>query len=247
MSNKIEDMKGMFQPNGLFGEKMNAPAMSSSMYPICVSGLNLPWAEVLDFGESQIFKQGDTIPTTRDSAQYFYYLRKGCIHTWYEDDQGEAFPNLYMKDGMLFNEMICFSGIHKNDFIISIEDSEVTRFDKNKLFTREFCQNYYYLLLNAACSISRKGLILSEFKNSNTKLEIINQISRIIYTLSVDKDEYTHIKITQNCMAKMLRVHRSSITRLIKELKKMGIISKATSREITINDFNALKKLAVGM
>lgn len=247
MTDEKKDTKGMFQSNGLFGETLDGSVMALEMHPLCVSGLNLPWEEVLSYGKSLSFKQGDTISSARDSLKYFYYLRKGCVQTWYEDAQGDAFPHLYMRDGMLFNEMVCFSGIHNNDFMIFVEDSEVTRFDKDKLFTREFCQSHYNLLLNAACSISRKGLILSELKNSDTKLEVINQVSRIIYTLSVNRDEYSHIRITQNSMAKILRVHRSSITRVIKKLKEMGIIVKATNKEIVINDMQALKKMAMGM
>lgn len=247
MDGRQKDINAMFQPNGLFCREMNGLTIRGERHPISISGLNLPWEEVLDRGQKIFFKQGDTISSVRDSFRYFYYLQKGCIQTWYEDDQGDAYPHLYMRNGILFNEMVCLSGISNNDFIIFIEDSEVTKFDKDSLFTTEFCQEHYNLLLNAACSIARKGIILSEFKNSNTKMEIINQVSRILYTLISDTDEYSHIQITQNSMAKILRVHRSSITRVIKELKDMGIIAKATGKEIVINDIDALKKLAVGL
>lgn len=242
-----EDKKSLreklFLPNGLFRISDAESLIEKGIIPFVVENLNLPWEDALEFGEPVTFSPGETLYSTYESGRYFYYLKKGSLQSWYVDELGNPVLHLFMRSGVLFNEMICFSGIHKNDFMIFVEKSSAYRFDRTTLFTREFCSRFSSLLLNAACSIARKGLILSEFRNAFANMDIINDVARILYTISSSCER---IEITQDLMAKILRVDRSSITRIIKRLKEMGVIAKATKKEVEIKDMEALKRLAFG-
>ena len=47
-------------------------------------------------------------------------------------------------------------------------------------------------------------------------------------------------------MARILNVHRSSIARVIKQLKEMGIVIRSTKHHLLISDMDRLKRLAIG-
>lgn len=232
-----------FLPNGLFRKPSEGMPIEKGMLPFIVEKLNLPWEDALEYGKRVEFRQGEILSSLKEQGNYFYYLKKGSVQTWYEDELGLPLFHLFMRSGMLINEMICLSDIHMNDFMIFMEESVAYRFDKTKIFTEDFCKKYSYLLLNAACSIARKGLILSEFRNAFANMETLNHVARILYAIAASGDR---IEITQDNMAKILRVHRSSIVRVLRKLRNMKILEKSTKKELVILDMEALKKLAMG-
>lgn len=235
----------LFLPNGMFRTDQRDLIISEHTVPLWLGNLNRPWEEVLHLGTSCIYKKGQSIFCSEGNTRYFFYLRSGSVQSLFEDDQGEIHVNLYMQSGMLFNEMICMAGIHKKDFYIFIKDSSVVKFDKEALFSPQFLRDYPHLTVNLACSLARKALILAEFKPKGKPLETINKVARLFYTLVSDHRDLD-IYPSHEEIARILNVHRSSVARVIRQLKEAGIVIRSTTRQLIIGDMDRLKRLAIG-
>ena len=235
----------LFLPNGMFRTDQQDLIISEHTVPLWLGNLNLPWEEVLHLGVCCIYKKGQSIFSSEGNTRYFFYLQSGSVQSLFEDDQGEIHVNLYMQSGMLFNEMICMAGIHKKDFYIFVEDSKVVRFDRETLFSPQFLRDYPHLTVNLACSLARKALILAEFKPKGKPLETIHKVARLLYTLAASR-QHLDTYPSHNEMARILNVHRSSIARVIKQLKEMGIVIRSTKHHLLISDMDRLKRLAIG-
>ena len=213
----------LFLPNGMFRTDQQDLIISEHTVPLWLGNLNLPWEEVLHLGVCCIYKKGQSIFSSEGNTRYFFYLQSG----------------------MLFNEMICMAGIHKKDFYIFVKDSKVVRFDRETLFSPQFLRDYPHLTVNLACSLARKALILAEFKPKGKPLETIHKVARLLYTLAASR-QHLDTYPSHNEMARILNVHRSSIARVIKQLKEMGIVIRSTKHHLLISDMDRLKRLAIG-
>lgn len=133
----------------------------------------------------------------------------------------------------------------QKDFYIFVKDSKVVRFDRETLFSPQFLRDYPHLTVNLACSLARKALILAEFKPKGKPLETIHKVARLLYTLAASR-QHLDTYPSHNEMARILNVHRSSIARVIKQLKEMGIVIRSTKHHLLISDMDRLKRLAIG-
>lgn len=229
----------------MFRKDEQSLTINEHTIPLWLGDLNRLWEEVLHLGTPYTYKKGQSIFYSEGNTRYFFYLKSGSVQSLYEDDHGKIHVNLYMQSGMLFNEMICMAGIHKKDFYIFMKDSTVVRFDKETLFTPEFLRRYPHLTVNLACSIARKALILAEFKPAGKPLETINKVARLFYTLASNHSKLESYPSHEE-VAHILNVHRSSVARVLKQLKEAGIIVKSTKKQLVVGDMDRLKRLAIG-
>lgn len=215
-------------------------------HPIWLGDINRPWEEVLHLAAFRTFRKGETLCFPEEDVQHFFYLSKGAVRSLKKDENGQERLILFMRSGTLFNDIIAISNCSRGTYYVFYENAEVWIFDKRSVMTRDFARNHPHLMLNLIGSLGLKGVILTSYTCEMQSLSTMAQLCRLFCTMEKNSEQRTFSGITQQEIASVLNVHRSTVSRLLRELKQRGILTKYTKNELIIADMGRLCALAAG-
>ena len=196
-----------------------------------VSDLNTPWAQVLHLASRRVFPKRHTIDVSNTESPYFYYILSGTVRLAYVGANGEERTILYAGAGTLMNVPTIIAGDIKNTVVTCTERVEAAIFDAGLLTDRAFAAAHPDLLLNLIHSLCTMGHVCRVFQEMSQKYGGRPRFSP---------------DMTQQELAALLGIHRTTLTRILCRLKALNIIEKYTKNDLHILDMEALDRLARG-
>ena len=208
-----------------------------------IAGLNLAWRELLHLGNKLSYPKNTIIP--HETAKGIFYLSKGTVELSYNTSSGHKRIALYYGPGTLINEARTLTGHNLGGTFTCIEPVELYQFDKD-LCSLDFIRTHPHLVQNLLKTMAVKMLLHYCFVTAMGTGSTLSQVCRFIFSFAValDYPKTFPINLTQQEVADLIGIHRTTLARALQKLKTMRVISKLTMSGVQVENYALLEKLA---
>lgn len=208
-----------------------------------VADLNRCWEKLLHLATRHVYAKHAIIQHQCNDS--FYYLADGLVGLFYTSSSGRERLTLRVKPGCIFNEARPLSGLQPEGRFVCMQDSVVWHFPRRLLTDLAFISAHPEEISNLLRSMGTKilthYLFLAEMGTGSHEAHLC----RFIQALARGCGSRTFPShMTQEEVASLLGIHRVTLARLVRRLKKRGVISSFTARNITIENHEQLDALA---
>lgn len=212
-----------------------------------VSKLNAPWSRVLHLAARSSFLRNQVVDvTTLAERAYFYYIISGWVRLSYVAPGGEERAILYAGPGTLMNVPSVLAHDVENTQVVCTEDVELALFSASLLADEAFAAAHPDLMLNLIHSLSVHLVIHSQHLADSALAGSLGHVCRIFWEMSEKCGGRVRFRLdmTQQELAALLGIHRTTLTRILCRLKDMGVLARCTRSELHILDRERLAVLA---
>jgi len=179
-------------------------------------------------GYRKILQPGEVSAVQEDMSSRLYFIHKGIIKIVLRNEYCDRKIMFFFKAGCIFGELSLFSGLPNPYSSISITDCEVYYLNKEKAFELFLTDSEFALKVMTQASAMHyytfKRVASISFLNVDERLTLLlKSVSN--YT---SEEEWLEpiMHLTHECMSEILNVNRTTISRLLCEYRKRGIIKK---------------------
>lgn len=207
---------------------------------------NSAWREVLHLASRQNIAKGSRW-VDYGHVESFSFLDKGMMRLSSLDRNGNERIFLYIGQGCIFNELGVLNGPGNAPFssaaLFALEDCEVYHFPQSILYDEAFTIRHPALMMNLVHSLARKaGSFFSQLDES-AGLDPETQVCRYLYR-AVDEEMHNgRPRFSQTELALALGLHRSTVCRILRQLRDEGILGEFTRHKLEIKNREALWRL----
>ena len=223
---------------------MNIMGIGSQILPQTghLAGLNQEWEEVLNHANKLVYAKNTVIPHEQAGI---YYLSRGLVNIFYSSSCGRERLALCIGAGCIFNEARAVSGLYSEGRFVCMEESEVWRFPETLLEDPNFIRDHPRQVISLLRSMSIKILTHYTFLAEMGTGPHTAHLCRFILALARkhNSDSFA-CGMTQQKVADLLGIHRTTLVRVLQQLKRAGIVSAFTAHRIQVDDWERLTELA---
>ncbi len=209
-----------------------------------VSGLNSCWDEIRHLGTTRMYEKGQAVDFSRDNS--FFYIRSGKVKLTHVESNGQEQTMLFAEAGSIINIVAQFIDDSKALLMTFLERSEVVVFHGRLLTDPDFVSRYPKQIISLLTSLAVHLEIHSQQVGDISLLTSLSHLCRIfwdIYRLG-NGELVIDPNMTQQELAALLGVNRTTLTRSLGKLRDMGVISAYTKHCLAITDVRKLQELA---
>lgn len=202
--------------------------------------LNGPWRSILHLGQRQVVKKGWQWAIATDT---FSFLHRGRVRLRNRPESGKERIILRIEQGCLFREVpFLHVSLLYPALFEAMEACEVYNFPRAWLQDPKFIHDYPELICNLVSSVAIKAGAFYCQLTERADLSPKSLLCRSLLRMMRDKGGQTRFNpgISQSGMALHLGLHRSTICRILKELRDDGILGRFTPCMVEILDPEAL-------
>ncbi len=202
------------------------------------------WESVRHLGTELTF-EANAIIADGNVPSSFFYLHRGSVKFIALSPDGQEKILYYCKPGTLFGEGPAILRSTLAHIFMAKEKCVVYRFDFYKIFDtllRDYPEHIYSLIYSLAYKVTLHARNISNL----TLLDSETQVARSLYGMLISNGGATKIRpaMTQQEVANILGLHRTTLTRILSGLKRDGILVKYTKNILEITDLERLRKAA---
>lgn len=206
--------------------------------------LNAPWRQVAHLGTRQKVPKGYLWVDSPDNTT-FSFLDRGEVRLLSLSEGGKERIVLYVHAGCLFREIVFMhdSPLHPAS-LTAQEPCEVINFPRALLDDPAFGREYPALMSNLVHSLGAKaGAFFSQI-TERVEVPPQTQVCRYLHWLAESRREGA-AGCSQSELALVLGLHRSTVCRIVSDLRDMGILGAFTRNTLEILDAEALARLCL--
>ncbi len=210
------------------------------------------WEKVLQLGTREVFPRGSRIFFTEDLIDGLYYIVEGSIEINLHTVHGPEKVLFIVGKGCIFGEVSCFIGGDAEEASAKTRSDSVLYYFKKETIEQIIAPRFPDLMLELVKTVSYKARMFTELLTDEL---ISNQFTRvckmIVYLVRFKEVRIEagqkHVVLTPNMtqhdIARLMGVHRVTVTKAISELKHRGIVKQFSKKCLDITDFPALLNL----
>ena len=205
---------------------------------------NAIWQSIAHLGQKFFFPAGTII--RHNQYRGIFYIQKGRVCLSYFSGKGKEVKALYYNQNAIFNEARTFSVLNPDCTFVCVEDCELCFFSREIFKGTDFIRSYPHIIQNLLSTMGEKMLLhYYALTSLRADTDIVN-VSRFILQLYREhgKKLTFNIAYSQQDIADILGVHRTTVARAIRKLKEDDILVRMSRYEIVISDLDGLKKVA---
>ncbi len=210
--------------------------------------VNSMWRSILHLGEKKVLTKGTVLEMHLDNG--LMLIDKGLISLRSLNSDGRERVSMYMESGCLIGEVPALVDTQNSNRVPLYhvhEESIVYAFPSSFLTDANFIKTYPYLIMNVMESFALKVRYLFTLvgdKSGESSKEIIcRYINRLARKNHAD---VFNPHMSQSEFALSLGLHRSTVCRIIKELREEGVLGEFTKNKLEILDRDTLRSKAFG-
>lgn len=210
------------------------------------------WGAITELGVRHTFPKGSKIIGLEDAVDGIYYIEEGIVETPLYTSHGPEKVLFYLGPGCVFGEVSCFVPGESDEASVGARTDCVVFFFGRNLLEGVIAHQHPHLLLEliraSAYKIRMYGVLLQDSLESDNFLRVCKMLVYLIRFKGVDLAKappQVSIQpgLTQTDIARLMGVHRVTVTKAISRLKKLGILTHFSKKTLEIADFPALKRL----
>jgi CRP-like cAMP-binding protein len=210
------------------------------------------WETITHLGIRRTFLKGEQVFDLANPIDGIYYVKKGAVEVILHTIHGPEKVLYYVGPGCIFGEVSCFvAGDSSEAGVRTRSDCECYFFSRETvegLVSRLHPHLLIELIRAEAYKIRMYGVLLQDSLNSDNFV----RVCKMLVYLAHFKDAHIQTEqnevifqpdMTQNDMARLMGIHRVTITKALSRLKRMGILDHFSKKSLVISDFPALCRL----
>ncbi|MEI6290847.1 MAG: Crp/Fnr family transcriptional regulator [Chloroflexota bacterium] len=207
------------------------------------------WGNFTHLGIKRFFLKGSQVFDIVNPIHGVYYVKKGEVEVILHTLHGPEKVLYYVGQGCIFGEVSCFvAGDSGEARVIARTDSECFFFPK-EIIENQLAETHPKLLLELiqaeAYKIRMYGVLLQDSLNNNNFERVCKMLVYLVrYKMGENRLSDSKILInpglSQIDMARLMGLHRVTVTKAISRLKKLGILDTYSKKSLIITDFPAL-------
>ncbi len=210
------------------------------------------WEKVLHLGVREVFQKGSRIFFTEDKIDGMYFIVEGSIEINLHTVHGPEKVLFIVGKGCIFGEVSCFIGGDAEEASAKTRSDSVLYYFKKETVEQVIAPQYPDLMIELVQTVSYKARMFTELLTDEL---ISNQFTRvckmIVYLVRFREIHIEHGQkqvvfqpdMTQNDIARLMGVHRVTVTKAVSQLKLMGIIRQFSKKRLEIANFPELLQL----
>jgi len=193
---------------------------------------------VTSFMRKITFKRGEFIFLTGESADNLYILQRGLVKIYYITADGDERIIDFREDGNIFGELFLGRYRHRVGFAQALTDCTIYKLSEQCLFdlSKSYPQINYNFIIHLVDSQREAFARMHALSRSDAKLRLLGLLAVLARSIccSIGNEFRLHPMITQADLANMAGLNRSTVSSLINEGRREGILS-GTRRKIIVH------------
>lgn len=211
------------------------------------------WELVTHLGIRRTFQKGSQVFDIAVPINGIYYVKKGAVEIILHTLHGPEKVLYYVGPGCVFGEVSCFvAGDSGEARVRTRSDCECYFFSREMLegtIAHQHPELLIELIRAAAYKIRMYGVLLQDSLNNDNFVRVCKMLVYLAHFKQgaiAEGQKQVHLQpdLTQNDMARLMGVHRVTVTKAISRLKQMGIVQHFSKKSLEISDFPELCRLA---
>ncbi len=208
--------------------------------------VNAIWRKILHLGRESEVAANTVLP--KSNLKYFSFLDSGRIRLESFNMHGGIRFIKFFDSGCIIGETAAFQA---SDIIscslVTLEPCTIFHFDAELLKDENFIKEYPELIINLLDSLTLKLTNSYEVVSDSSIPKPKQAICRFLDSLADKKDENSFYPgLTQDDIAFTLGYHRSTVCKMLKELRKEEILGKFDHKQLEIFNKEKLQQYAKG-
>ena len=210
------------------------------------------WNTILHLGGRRTFQKGSEIVDLVTPVNGIYFVKEGSVEIPLYTLHGPEKVLFYVGPGCIFGEVSCFVTGERDEASVRARTDCVLYFFSRDLIEGVIASQYPHLLIELVRALAYKlrmyGVLLQDSLNSDNFMRVCKMLVYLIRFKNVDiargqKQVIIQPEMSQHDMARLMGIHRVTVTKAISRLKAMGIIHHFSKKTLEVVDFPALCQL----
>lgn len=210
------------------------------------------WGNITHLGIRTTFPKGCQILDIEASLDGIYFVKEGTVEVILYTLHGPEKVLFYVGPGCIFGEVSCFVTGESGEASVMARSDCVVYFFSRAVIEGPVANQHPQLLIEliraAAYKIRMYGVLLKDSLNSDNFIRVCKMIVYLVRYKGVDLSQNPQQvtirpELTQNDMARLMGIHRVTVTKAISRLKEKGILRHFSKKSLEITDFPALYRL----
>ena len=213
------------------------------------------WQKIAHLGIRRAFARGARIIDMDIPLNGVYLVQEGAVEVILYTQHGPEKVLFYVGPGCIFGEVSCFVSAgtgESGEAHVRARSACVCYFFSREQIEGMIASQYPHLLIELiraeAYKIRMYGVLLQDSLNSDHFVRVCKMLVYLARFKGVDIAQgqiqvTIQPEMTQNDMARLMGIHRVTVTKAISRLKRMGILRRFSKKSLEISDFSALCQL----
>jgi len=211
------------------------------------------WGRITHLGARKRIPKGTVILSMEGAVDGVYYVQEGIVETMLDTHAGPQKVLYRVGKGCVFGEVCCFSpGMNQEVFVKARTDCTLFFFRRETIegvIAREHPRLLLELIRILGHIVRMYGVLLQDTLSLDSFVRVCRFLVYLVRFQGADVTGkqvrvVVQSEVTQADIARLLGVHRVTVTKAVKKLKDQGIIQRFTKRELDITDFPRLCQLS---
>ena len=211
------------------------------------------WGLVTHLATRQVYPKGSLILDMEAPADGIYYVKEGQVDTCLYTLNGPEKVLYGVGEGCVFGEASCFSTGTTGEASVWARTPCVLYFFRRETVEGPIAREHPHLLIELAGMLGHIVRMYGIWLQDSLSQDYFVRVCRILVYFvrwkrpdseRTGRQVLIQSDVTQNDIAKLLGVHRVTVTKAVRRLKEMGILRRFTKTELDIADFHGLCRLA---
>jgi CRP-like cAMP-binding protein len=207
------------------------------------------WESISHLGIRRAFPKGSQIISLETQVDGVYFVKEGLIEIVLYTIKGPEKVLFYVGPNCIFGEVSCFVSAESEEASVWARSDCVLYFFSKELIQDTIAYHYPNLLLELISAQAHKikmyGVLLKDSLNSDNFIRVCKMLVYLARYKGIDIDQAPkHVliqpELTQLDIARLMGIHRVTVTKAISRLKEMGIVRRFSKHSLEFIDFPAL-------
>ncbi len=200
---------------------------------------NNPWAVFEQWKAAIIYEKGNMIYWQEDTADRFYYLKKGRVQVFLSSENGGEKTLTILEPGSLFGEAAFFDGLPRVSSARAVVRSEILPVDRGDL--TDYFRRQPDLAMEMLRYLARTVRMLSDQVDNMTFLQADQRIARLLCTLAAERGG--SVRCTHEEIGNRIGASRVTVSKILSRFARRGWIERRYGI-ILLLDAQALERFA---
>jgi len=210
------------------------------------------WGAILHLGIRRAFPRGSEIVDLETPVEGVYFVLEGSVEVPLYTSHGPEKVLFHVGPGCIFGEISCFAAADLNEASVRARTACVTYFFSRSLIEGTIASQYPQLLLELLRALAYKTrmytVLLQDSLAGDNFLRVCKMLVYLVHYKGLElapgqKQVSFQPGLTQQEMARLMGVHRVTVTKAISRLKNLGILRRFSKQRLELVDFPALLRL----
>ncbi|GLR62734.1 cAMP-activated global transcriptional regulator CRP [Marinospirillum insulare] len=211
--------------------------------------MNSPYADVkqealavfLEQAHKRRYNKKSLVIHAGEDAHSVYYILKGSVAVYIEDEQGREMIISYLNKGEFFGELGLFDEIYsRSAWVRAKSDCELAEMSYQRFTALAKEQQCLWFLLGNQLAVRLRAT--TEKVGDLAFLDVTGRVARTLLELAKQPDAMTHpdgmqVRITRQEIAQLVGCSREMAGRVLKDLEEKGLV-ESEGMNLVIRDLS---------